>query len=203
MSAAAQTSPLGNWLIYIGDASFGSRWHWHQEVQHRNYDLLGDLEQLLVRTGLGYDLTPASNLHQGYAFILSENYINSSEKEVTKEHRLYQQFIQRQTFKGVNLTHRYRFEQRFFEDDFQLRFRYFVTILVPLKDERLEPGTWYLSAYNELFLNAGQKLFDRNRLYGGLGYKVSRAIRAELGYMNQFFRQGGRDQLNLWTFVNF
>ncbi len=28
----------------------------------------------------------------------------------------------------------------------------------------------YLSAYNEIFINTENNIFDRNRLYGGLGY---------------------------------
>ena len=63
--------------------------------------------------------------------------------------------------------------------------------------------TLYLSSYNELFLNHENNVFDRNRLYGGLGYKLSNLIRFELGYMNQFFSNGNRDQINIITFLSF
>jgi hypothetical protein len=46
-------------------------------------------------------------------------------------------------------------------------------------------------------------LFDRNRLYGGVGYKLNSLVRFELGYMNQFFGAANRDQLNVIAFVSF
>jgi len=57
--------------------------------------------------------------------------------------------------------------------------------------------------YNEVFLNIESSVFDRNRVYAGLGYTFSKALRLELGYMNQFFETSGRDQINLIMFVNF
>ena len=52
-SAISQSSDFGNWLIYIGSKKVNSKWNIHNEVQFRNYDAVGDLEQLLLRTGLG------------------------------------------------------------------------------------------------------------------------------------------------------
>ncbi len=179
--------------------------NWHHEVQHRNYNAIGDLEQLLLRTGIGYDLTENNNnILVGYAFIHSQNYaIGSEDKLLVNEHRIYQQFITRQTFGRVFLQHRYRFEQRFFQDDFRLRLRYFLAINLPLNNKAMLDKTLYLTSYNELFLNTENHVFDRNRLYGGLGYKVNKYIRMEAGYMNQSFSEGSRDQLNFITFVNF
>ncbi len=53
----------------------------------------------------------------------------------------------------------------------------------------------YLSAYNEIFINTKTQLFDRNRIYSGLGYRINKNIRIEAGYMNQLFLNGSRDQL--------
>ena len=62
---------------------------------------------------------------------------------------------------------------------------------------------YYLSAYNEVFLNTEAAIFDRNRVYGSLGYQVSNELRFEVGYMNQIFENGSRDQINLMVFVTF
>ncbi len=95
------------------------------------------------------------------------------------------------------MFHRYRFEQRFVEEDFKLRLRYFLSVNVPLDED------FYLSAYNEIFVNVSENPFDRNRLYGGVGYRLGDKIRLELGYMNQFFATSGRDQVNIVCFANF
>ena len=198
----AQDSNFGNWMIYFGNKQLSSKWNLHHEVQYRNYNAIGDLEQLLLRTGLGYNLTDNTNILMGYGYILSENYIaDTDEKFQVNEHRIYQQLITKQKFKNISIQHRYRFEQRFVEDDFRLRFRYFLGANVPLGKK--ETNKWYLSAYNELFINTESSIFDRNRLYGGLGYKINDSVRMELGYMNQFFETSSRDQINIITFVNF
>lgn len=200
-----QDSNLGNWLIYIGDKKVNDDWNWHHEVQYRNYNVFGDLEQLLIRTGLGYNLTKNNNnLLLGYAYIHSQNYLmQSDDKMEVDEHRIFQQFITRQNFGRVFLQHRYRFEQRFIEDNFGLRFRYFLAVNIPINNKTMLDKTFYLSSYNEIFLNSGEGAFDRNRLYGALGYKLNNNLRLEAGYMNQFLTQNNRDQINLIAFVNF
>ncbi len=201
----SQDSDLGNWMIYIGNKKLNPKWNIHNEIQYRNYNAIGDLEQLLIRGGLGYNLTENNNnLLFGYGYILSENYIgDSDEKNTINEHRIYQQFVTKQSVGKLNLSHRYRFEQRFVESDFKMRFRYFLSFNYPLKSFSNSKSLLYASAYNEIFLNTESSVFDRNRLYGGIGWKLNEKLKFEVGYMNQFFENSGRDQINLITFFNF
>lgn len=204
-SLFAQSGDVGNWFIYFGDKKINDRWNWHHEVQYRNFNFIGDTEQLLLRTGIGYNLTENNNnIHLGYGFIYSEPYVpGTDEKNSFNEHRIYQQFITRQTFGRFSVQHRFRFEQRFFEDDFRLRIRYFLSLNIALSRREMADNTLYLSAYNEIFANTEQAFFDRNRLYGGLGYRFSRMFRAEVGIMNQSTNNVSRNQINLITFLNF
>ncbi len=203
--ASGQDSNLGNWLIYIGNKKIDKHWNIHNEVQYRNYNAIGDLEQLLLRTGLGYTFNEGKNdFLIGYGYILSENYIeNSDNKTSINEHRIFQQFTSKQNIGIIKVNHRYRFEQRFVEEDYKMRFRYFLSLNIPLVKEDADSNHLYLSAYNEIFLNTESSIFDRNRVYGGLGYHLNKNIRVELGYMNQFFESNGRDQINIITFINF
>ncbi len=204
LHANAQNSELGNWLIYFGNKEIDNKWNIHHEVQYRNYNALGDLEQLLLRTGLGYTFSNKNNLLLGYGFIRSENYRNSSDtQDILNEHRIYQQFITKQGSKSYSLQHRYRFEQRFVEDEFKLRFRYFLALNLALSSEGLIEKQPYFSLYNEIFINGQGTAFDRNRLYAGVGYLFNSKLKAELAYMNQFFQNGSRDQINLVAFYNF
>ena len=87
----SQNSKLGNWLIAFGNIQINEKWNWHKEIQYRNYNMIGDLEQLLVRTGVGYNLTENNNnLLLGYGYIKSENYISNLDvKEGVHEHRIF------------------------------------------------------------------------------------------------------------------
>ena len=203
--AAAQSSDFGNWLIYIGNKKVNSKWNIHNEVQYRNYDAIGDLEQLLLRTGVGYNLSENNhNLLLGYGYIISQSYIaNTQEKTDVNEHRIFQQFTSKQNIGSVSLSHRYRFEQRFVEADFKMRLRYFLGLKIPLVKNEALPPKLYVSAYNEVFLNTESEVFDRNRVYLGLGYQLHKNARIEAGYMNQLFENSSRDQFNLITFISF
>ena len=198
----AQDSDLGNWMIYIGSKKVNTKWNIHHEIQYRNYNAVGDLEQLLLRTGVGYNLTDNANLLLGYGFIHSQNYTDSSTEKINvDEHRIFQQFITKSKIGIVGLQHRYRFEQRFVAQDFKMRFRYFLGVNIPL--DLQENSKTYLSLYNEIFINNKGNLFDRNRGYVGLGYKINKVVKVELGYMTQFFNVGSRDQMNVILFGNF
>jgi len=197
-----QNSDLGNWLIVFGNKQINEKFNWHHEVQYRNYDAIGDLEQLLLRTGIGLNVNDEANVLLGYGFIRSENYAEDGEKVVVDENRIYQQLITRQKVRKLSIQHRYRFEQRFVEDDFRLRFRYFLAMNYPLWNLGEDGQKMYLSGYNEIFINTEDVIFDRNRVYGGLGYRLNDNIRFEVGYMNQLFSTSSRDQINLVAFIN-
>ena len=57
----AQSSEVGNWFLYFGNQKINNRWNFHNEVQYRNYNFAGDLEQLLLRTGIGYNFQNKQN----------------------------------------------------------------------------------------------------------------------------------------------
>jgi len=58
-------------------------------------------------------------------------------------------------------------------------------LFYPLNSESIDVGTYYLGVYDEIFLQPGETNFDRNRLYGGLGYKYASNIQLQFGYLLQ------------------
>ncbi|KPE52712.1 DUF2490 domain-containing protein [Chryseobacterium indologenes] len=202
VSAWAQKNDLGAWYMYFGNNKIGKKLNWHNEIQYRNFDAVGDLEQLLIRTGVGYDLTENNNnVLLGYGFILSQPYVNGEKKE-NIEHRIFQQYITKQKFGRFNLQHRYRLEERFLESDFRMRFRYLLGLNIPITQKEMLPKSLYASVYNEIFLHFDSPVFDRNRVYGALGYVINKNMRIEAGYMNQIQENRNRGQIQIGFYNN-
>lgn len=198
----AQKSDVGNWFIYFGNQKINDKWNWYNEVQYRNFNFVGDLEQLILRTGIGYNLSEKNNnILIGYGFIHSEPYVSgTSDKKNINEHRIYQQFLTKQSFNRVNISHRYRVEERFIDDDFRLRFRYFLSLNIPINNKEMVKNAVYLSAYNELFISSRPPVFDRNRIYGALGFCISKDLKVEVGVMTQIFETKNRTQFQIAFF---
>jgi intein/homing endonuclease len=201
----SQKTETGNWFIYFGNQKINKNINWHNEIQHRNYNFIGDFNQLILRTGIGFNLTEDNNnLLLGYGYINTEKYLSNSDQKVNvNEHRIFQQFISKQNFGRFFVQHRYRVEERFLKNDFQLRLRYFLGINIPLNKKTLEKNTIYLSSYNEIFINSEKPLFDRNRLYGALGYFIHKNLKMEVGFMSQSLEDSNRNQFQIAIFNNF
>jgi hypothetical protein len=203
MLSSAQNNKAGNWFVYSGNQKLNKKWNLLNEVQYRNYNFIGDVNQLLIRTGIGYNLSENNNnILIGYGFIQTHTYSNTENKIVYKEHRIFQQFLTKQKLHHFYIQHRFRIEERFLSDDFKLRFRYILSLNKPLHKKLMETHAVYLSAGNELFLNAEKPVFDRIRLYGGIGYCLSRNLRIETGYMTQMLKDNNQSQFQIIFFNN-
>lgn len=206
--AAAQPNEaeVGAWYMYFWNTSFKESGIGLQgDVQFRNWDVGGDLEQLLLRGGLTYVPNGTkAKFTLGYGNITTGAYGESS--ATTGEHRVYQEALIPQGLgERIKLTHRYRFEQRWVDDqDFRSRLRYNLFVNVPFNQKTLEKGAIYLALYNELFMNLQRstgvgtvELFDRNRAYAALGYSISDKLRTQLGFMQQTTNAWSKGQLQV------
>lgn len=198
---------LGAWYIYFFDATIKkSDFGVHAELQYRNWNVVGDLEQLLTRTGVTYKPKKADILFTlGYGNIVTGTY--GSDQSKTMENRIYQEALfPVKLATRIYTNHRFRYEQRFVENqDFRTRYRYNLFVNIPLNNKTLEAKTVYLGLYNEIFIN-GQRdigngntveIFDRNRLYFSLGYVIKKEFRIQLGWMRQTTDNWSKNQMQL------
>lgn len=213
VSGQVDQSQTGAWYMYFYNASFkDSQWGIQGDFQYRDWAGLGDMEQLLLRSGLTFRPKTANVLFTlGFANITSG--VPGDSNDTSSENRIYQEALLPHTMGGrVYLTHRFRYEQRFVENqDFRTRYRYMLFFNVPLNKTSLEKNALYLALYNELFINGqiaigdGQtvELFDRNRTYLGLGYVLAAKLRIQLGWMNQKTVNWGKGQLQFSVHQSF
>ncbi len=198
---------LGAWYMYFYSASFKEGpWGIQGDAQFRNWNLGGDLEQLLLRSGLTY--TPeAANIKftLGYANITTGAF--GEDNSTVGEHRIYQEALFPVRFaRRFYTNHRFRYEQRFVDDqDLRTRFRYNLFLNIALSKQEMDPQTIYLALYNELFVNGQREignghtveLFDRNRFYSAVGYVIEKGKKVQLGVMNQTTDNWSKNQLQL------
>lgn len=197
-------SQTGAWFMYFYNYQFkDSQWGIQGDFQYRDWQGVGDMEQLLLRSGVTFSPKDAGiKFTLGYGNVTSGQFGDSEDTSV--ESRIYQEALFSQKLGGrFHLTHRFRYEQRFVEDqDFRTRYRYNLFLNIPFNNKELSPKTYYLALYNELFINGQQdigdgrevELFDRNRTYLGIGYVLNPKIRFQLGWMNQKTNAWGKGQ---------
>ena len=212
-SLFSQEDQLGSWYMYFYSAKLKeSKFGLQGDVQYRNNNIVGDLEQLLLRSGLTYNPRNTNvTLTLGIANITTGVFGDSN--ETTNENRIYQEvLIPQKIGERIYLSHRFRYEQRFVENqDFRTRYRYNIFMNIPINKKKLTKNAIYIAFYNELFLN-GQKnignnrrvnVFDRNRFYMGLGYAFTDKLRVQTGYMNQSLENFTKNQLQFSIHHNF
>lgn len=199
----AQEDELGNWIMYFGTNRLSDQWSIHTEVQYRNHTVAPvNIEQLLLRTGVNYHLAKHAILTLGYGYIASHDFESEQKPPESKEHRIFQQFILTNKVSRVKFEHRYRLEQRWVNGDYRNRFRYRVMAFVPLNKPTITTGTVFLGLYDEIFVNGKQTFFDRNRLYGALGYQINSGTQVQVGYLRQRVNAFGKGYLQFGVVFN-
>lgn len=186
---------LGAWYMYFFNTTLKeSSWGFQGDIQYRNWNVFGDLEQLLLRGGITYKPKKTNiKFTLGYGNVTTGAF--GSDNSTTTESRLYQEALYPVKFGNRFYTnHRFRYEQRFVENqDLRTRYRYNLFLNIALNKSSMESKTLYIALYNELFIN-GQRnvgsgntveLFDRNRLYLGMGYIIKNGLKFQLGIMEQ------------------
>ena len=207
LHAQIQEDQTGGWYMYFFNTTLNdSPWGIQGDLQHRNWNIAGDLEQLMLRGGLTYSPQNANiKFTLGYGNITTGAF--GEDNTTTAESRFYQEALFPVKFGNRFYTnHRFRYEQRFVENqDFRTRYRYNLFLNIALNKANMEKNTIYLALYNELFMN-GQRtvgngntveFFDRNRLYGAVGYVIQDGLKVQLGIMNQTTDSWGKNQLQL------
>ncbi|MEN5055849.1 hypothetical protein D3C87_1223630 [compost metagenome] len=178
----------------------------HFDGQARSTDQLKDIQSFIIRPGLNYHIKNNMIATLGYAYIGNQRNISATHGWVP-EHRIWEQFIINQKFTVLNrpstLQHRFRLEQRFMGQptveqnelvtdryDFAQRLRYFTRAIVPVSETTSFTDGAFIALQNEIFAHIQNapngKLFDQNRAYLALGWRVNPKFDIEAGYMNQY-----------------
>jgi Protein of unknown function (DUF2490) len=168
-----------------------------------------NLNQHVFRPWLHYQMNPNIRFSlMPYGWIGSNRYANGAPSAFFGEIRVSPQVMLTQNIGRVRFDNRLRYEFRwigqnqavsdggflysgdFSTTTFRERFRYQFKMTVPLNHAKMDDKTFYAQAYDEIFVNMGEKvantnLLDQNRVMIGLGYKFNKFLSIEAGYMQQ------------------
>ena len=213
-AAHAQNTRLNDhnnigWYVLNGVYKLNPKMSIQGEYQWRRDDFVTSWQQSLLRFGFGYQLLPNVQLQAGAAWIETYNYgeipLNGFGKQFP-EYRLHEQAVLTQNAERVEISHRFRLEQRWVgkfntvESEkpesfiYTNRLRYMLRLQCPLQGKTLDDHEFYAAVYDELFIgfgkNVGENIFDQNRLAILGGYRFNKHFRLEGGYFSQTLQLG-------------
>ena len=203
-SAATSDEDFQVWSPVYLTVSFTDKVLGWYEAQPRFGEDASRLNQLLLRTALGYRFAPRWSLWLGYAWT------PSFEPRFNSENRMYQQLLYVTELSFARVMSRTRFEQRWIEGVTGTAFR-FRTLLrgrFPLTED----GGWGAVAQDEIFLNLNSPTngpsagFDQNRFFLGLNRRVNTHLSVDVGYQLQVVdteEPGFPDNLNHILLIQF
>lgn len=201
------TNNQPSWFMYFGSHKISEKWGLHLEAQLRRNEFISKPQQLLLRTGINYHFTPNAFATVGYAFVETYPYGGLPAKSSFPENRIWEQIQLKSQQNAFEIISRFRLEQRFVKSPIQIgqsyelggaiftnRFRILNRVSIPFNGKIINDKSLYISAFDEIMINFGknvaQNIFDQNRIYLALGYKIPKWGRLEVGYLNQLIIKG-------------
>ena len=185
------------WLQYYNETQLSEKWVWLSDVGYRWQKGFQESSQYLIRTGIGYNLNSNLRISSGFAHLG----FYSNDTLAKTEFRPYQEIQINNKFDKIEISHRYRIEERFFYpsintrtpslNTFNFRFRYSIMVSFPLfKLSQNSEKEIILNIGNEIFINAGKEivinLFDQNRLIISPELKLNKQLSFSVTWNNQF-----------------
>lgn len=141
-----------------------------------------------LKGGMGYNLTKNHK-----PFVGLGRYVTYKNRLLDREEfRVWLQDVIDFKSGVVKFENRFRAEKSWFYEpktdktSERFRYRYRLNISVPLNAKKIEKGTLFANAYDEIFFVSPNKpTFARNRVYGGLGYQIDKNFGIASGYLWQ------------------
>ncbi len=171
------------WTPVYLTVNFSDKIQGWYEAQPRFGDDASQVNQLLLRTALGYRVADHWSIWQGYAWT------PNIEPKFKTENRIYQQLLYIQKFPAIKIMSRTRLEQRWIKDvsGTAVRFRTLLRGQVPLGDQ----GRWSIVGQDEIFFNLNSPTngpdsgLDQNRLFVGINRVMNEHLNVDAGYQFQ------------------
>lgn len=185
-TAFSQKSDFGSWNVINTKLTLSEKWSLFNELQLRSQSFYNNHFYYEVKGGVSYAINKKFSFLLGIGKYITYTDGGSFKKPVTSnEFRFWQQVTMNHYLERIKFEHRYRIEQRWFKTGYRNRFRYRLNTAVPINNKKMGPKTFYIAAFNEIFLTNTAPYFERNRFFTGAGYQISKYLTIQPGYLYQ------------------
>ena len=197
------TSNHNAWFMLFGQLKVNNHWNIGFETQWRRNDWGSLPQQLLLRTGLDYELNNNISITTGYCYVKTHPYGQFPVHSIFPEHRIWEQIQFKHQVGKLEQINRIRLEQRFSylpvlnrdsnyskgNSIYTNRLRIMNRFSMPFKGKKIVDKSLYFSFYNEIMIGFGKHIgtnfFDQNRAYIALGYAIPSIGKLEIGFLEQ------------------
>lgn len=193
----------GSWYVLSTDMKFNHNIGLHLDMQLRLSDFITTWQQIFFRPGINYHLNDKMFFNLSYLYLETFPYGKFPAKSRFPEHAIWESFNLKNQYNKIEWISRYQLEQRFIKTPIAIdslnykigdavysnRFRILNRLSIPFKENSIIDKSFYFTTFDELFINFGKNvaknLFDQNRFFAGIGYKIPKTGRLEVGYLAQ------------------
>lgn len=148
---------LGNWFGVTSKLRYSDKWSLFLQGELRTWETAANLNETLFRVAGHYDFSKTYQGEFGYVRVDTWPYTDDRFRKFY-ENRSFQGLVIKTKWHKANVNHRFRLEQRWittqeFGTEYSNRGRYLLNFTHPLKNDAITPGTNFVRAYNEIFVD--------------------------------------------------
>lgn len=182
---AGTNNDFQQWSLIFVNHHLNDKWSASMQFENRLRDDASEVDKQIYKPAGYYQFTDTLQLGVGYKYV--------RKKDAADEQDPWQELFYRPlTDSKFTWTHQFRLEQRTGSsiDGVVSRLRYLIHVSHPLGDSK----EYYWAAQEAVRFNAASKEtgpvdgFEQSRLYFGVGKKMSRKFRIEVGYLWNYQR---------------
>lgn len=189
---------LGTWYMLDASHIVAKNVKLITNAHVRYFEMATEYQQEIYRFGFNYTFNKKVNVTAGFVYSISDTSYKSSIQNLY-EFRFYQDFNLKNIWNKMDVTHRIRLAQRFkrqnFNSEINHRIRYGLFLKYPLSTNLK------IYAFNELFVNFATKLFDQNRIGGGVIRNINNNLKFRIGYFYNKFTNFELHRLQLGIII--
>lgn len=192
---------FGTWALYFGTHRVSEKISLYTELELNHYEFLSNFNQFWAIGAVNYHFSERIVASVGYGyFVVDTTFPEIQNERNVFENRLFEQIVFRDQIKSLRIQHRYRLENRFIHGANGTRsvqrFRYRLQLNHPIYKGL------FVNVMDEIFFNFQEPVFDQNRLFTGLGYRISDNVVVQAGYLKLHFTGVHFDRLQFILNIN-